>query len=302
LLRYALVALQVVLVGISLYFLHNIARALIRSAPVPEARIPPPEPVPERDLSYARYASIVKRNLFNSRSFQPAALTAAPEPEEDLDESKLRVQLIGTAATQPEALSVAAVLDESTNERMVVRKGDMVAGARVERIERKRIVVNNRGKREAISLDEEARAAPAPPPRRPGVRARPRARGRTPSGSLAGRVRQLAQKAEEASSGRAPTPRSAGPVSILTQARMLPSYDEDGELRGLKLSGIKAGSQLQAAGFQEGDVVRSVNGTEIASPAQGLRILREIDASEAVEVEVERAGELMALEYSPEAE
>jgi type II secretion system protein C len=302
LLRYGLVALQVVLVGISLYFVHNIVRSLLRSAPVPEARVPPPAPVPERDLSYGRYASIVRRNLFNSRSFQPAALAEATEPEEDLEESKLRVKLIGTAAAQPEALSVAAVLDESTNERLVVRKGDILAGARVERIERKRIVVNNRGKREAISLDEDGSASP-PKPAPPRARARPRARGRTTAGSLASRVRQLAQRAEEAGSRQATArPPIPGPVSILTQARMLPSYDENGELRGLKLSQIKAGSRLQAAGFQEGDVVRSVNGTEIASPAQGLRILREIDASEAVEVEVERAGELMALEYSPEAE
>jgi type II secretion system protein C len=310
LLRHGLVALQVVLIAASLYFAHRIVSRLVRSDPVPEASIPPVEAPPARDRSWSNYQVIATRNLFHSRSLAAVPAEATPT-EDEIEESALPVKLLGTAAVDPEGLSIAAVLDQSANLNLRVRKGDLLAGAEVVSIERRRLVVRNRGKLEAIMLDEEAPAGEKPPPPRS---ARPRppraaspASGRPANSGLAGRVQQLTQQAEGAAKpapALEPPPATLNTTptgSILTQARMLPSYDEGGALRGLQLSGIKRGSVLESAGFQEGDVVKSVNGTAITSPAQGLRVLRELNTGQAVAVEVDRSGENLTLDYSPGA-
>lgn len=298
-LRYGLLGLQVVFVGTSLYFIHSIVTAWLGVTPVPEPSIPAVGSAPERDVSMVRFEVIAKRNLFDSKTFEP--VVAVVEPEEKLEETKIRAELVATAAAEPPELSLAAVIDLETNDRLLVRPGDILAGAQVERVERRRLVLNNRGKREALTLEDEKQAGKATrakrnPPRRTASK-RPRRGPRKARADVAGRVRDLAKKAADAQAKKQPAEDQGG--SILTQARMLPSYDDDGQLVGLKLSGIKAGSRLAVSGFEEGDVVLGVGGTQIESPAQGLRVLREIRISDTVEVEVDRAGQHLTIDFAP---
>ena len=184
--------------------------------------------------------------------------------------------------------------DLSNKERLVVRPNDNLAGARVVRIERRRLVVDNGGRLEAVTLDEDDKAkAPLRTSKR-SSQAR-RTGGRTQTPNLAEQVRKLSRQAAARSK-----PRPSRRQSVLTQARIVPRYGEDGELTGLELSAIKPDSLLEAAGFENGDRVVSVNGARISDPAQGLKSFRGLSEEGGFVVEVERDGSLVELEYTSE--
>jgi type II secretion system protein C len=300
LLRSGLVTVQVALGVACLFLIYTAVESLVWARPIPEVRVPPPEALAAKDLSFDRFQVIEERNLFGTLSFGPAPVEVE---EEEIAESKLPLKLLGTVVTDPPLFSSATVENEKTREHLVVRVKDRVAGAEVVRIDRKRIVVENRGEIEAITLEPEEAAAAEPQrttaeERRRARIASRRTRARTTRPTtLTDRVRELGRSAREtqpeAAQGRPPDP-------ILGQARMLPSYGEDGQLEGLKVSNIRGGSALEAAGFQNGDIIRVVNGTEIASPTQGLRMLRNLGKEDRFNVEVDRAGEPVTLEYTPE--
>jgi type II secretion system protein C len=277
------------------YIVATSARALVSPPEVPELKVPDPTPVAVRARTFDLYQPIADRELFRGGP-KGAAKPAKPAVKRDakLAESQLHVDVIGTAFASDPALSVALVHDHTANEKLVVRAHDPLAGATVVRIERKRIVVDKNGILEQITLDEETGKQPT----KGRAKNQPRARGRSrPSKeeALSG-LGKLARKAEQA---KRPT-RRAPVQSVLTQARIVPRYAEDGQLSGLQLSAIRPGSLLQAAGLENGDLVVGVNGTRVADPAQGLQAFRELSSPDSFVLEVERQGSVVQLQYSPE--
>jgi general secretion pathway protein C len=279
------------------YLLATSLRTLLFPAAVPAVTLPEARPVEKVEREFDRYREIAGRDLFG------AGPTGAPPPiaraDEQIEASQLRLRLIGTAYASDPVRSVAVLEDESKRERMVVRTGYTLPGtdAEVERIERGRLIVKNRGRLEEIKFSEDtqapqarkargrrARAAATPPPR-------PEA---PPRGQIGDQLRQLAEQSNEARSAR----RRA--QSILTQARIVPRYGEDGSMDGLEVNAIRSGSLLEDAGFQNGDLVVGVNGTPLSDPAQGLKVFRQLATAERFVVEVKRGGGVERIEYAAE--
>lgn len=147
-------AVQVLLLAACVYFVYAAISPLVRATPIPETHLPevPPSDANAPDRAFDRFQVIATRNLFKTRDVpQPIAGPI----EEELEESKLRVKLMGTLAAEPPELSVATVVDQRKLETLSLRIGDEISGAKVERIERRRIVLDNRGKLEQISLEDD---------------------------------------------------------------------------------------------------------------------------------------------------
>jgi general secretion pathway protein C len=285
--------LNTILLAACGWVLATSVQTLLRPAVAPAFELPPAEPAPAADRSFDQYRAVASRKLFRP---PPKSVAVAPDPDEELAESKLQVRLIGTAAATDPAFSLAAVEDLRSRDRLVVRANDTLSGARVVRIERKRVVLENRGRLEAITLDEEdtPKARPSTPPRK-AVAQRTRGARRAPKRSVTDQVRRLASQANAAAK-----PVQQRPQSVLTQARIVPRYGDGGELTGLELSAIKPGSLLENAGFQNQDLVVSVNGSRIDDPAQGLKSFRTLGQAQDFVVEVERGGQTVEIEYTQE--
>lgn len=286
-LRIGLLTLQGTLGALCCYLLYSVGAALLGAAPLPEPRLPPAGPMSEQGRSLGEYAVIAQRDLFQTLRAAPE-----PEPEEEVAESTLRVRLIGTAVANPPSQSVASVEDEIRRERFAVRIGDRISGAEVVRIERHRIVLQNRGQLEEIAFPEE----PAPPP--PPVAARPGPQARAPAAARAGRgtlSRRLQRLADTTNQGQGTATRSRG--GLLNQARMLPAYDQNGGFEGLRINFIQEGSEVAEMGLQIGDVIQSVDGSELATPADGLRALRESQPGDAIELLILRGGQQLTIEH-----
>jgi general secretion pathway protein C len=216
---------------------------------------------------------ILTRNLFNASTLTPEP-GALPAAEEDLEATQLPLTLLGTAAAEDPGLSWAAIEDRESQQTLVLRIGDSVRNqAQVRRIERKRIVLEERGTLRELALEETADLAAAPAPRQQTV-ARNRTRGPrvTPPPPAA-----------------PPEEGMRSPAQLFSEARILPKY-EAGQMVGVQVSAIKPGSMFEKMGIQDGDTITELNGIRIDSPEQSAKILLEFTRSNSFKIGVDREG------------
>lgn len=217
---------------------------------------------------------ILTRNLFNASTLAPEAGALAAAEEEELEATQLPLTLLGTAAAEDPGLSWAAIEDRESQQTLVLRIGDSVRNqAQVRRIERKRIVLEERGTLRELALEEAESLAEAAPPR-PQIAARTRPRGPrvTPP--------QIAAPPEEG---------VRSPAQLFSEARILPKY-EAGQMIGVQVSAIKPGSVFEKMGIQDGDTITELNGIRIDSPEQSAKILLEFTRSNSFKIGVDRAS------------
>jgi general secretion pathway protein C len=262
--------------------------------PAALARAAAPAPRPK---GWDERKVILERNLFN------ASVLAPKVPEESLEEleaTKLPLKLLGTVAGGTDQ-SWAAVLDTETGQHMVVRLDDVLKDrAKVLRIERRRIVLENGARREELALEGDAgdvtqRVARATPTAGRGIRPR-RAAG---DPELDSRIRRLAEN--RFSVNREDVAEAArNPANLFSQARILPRY-EAGAMVGVQVNAIQPGSLLEEIGLQNGDTISEVNGVRIASTEDSTSVLRELsEATQFTVVVTGNDGQQRTLTYQLE--
>jgi len=219
---------------------------------------------------------ILDRNLFGAKL--AGEDLPPPEPDEKLEETRLPLTLLGTAAADNPVFSTAAIQDKSSKDHEIVRIGDRLEKhpeVEIVGIERRRVVLQNGARREELVLDEESTPAPR---QRTAARRATTARTR-PSTRISDRLRELRERAEAAEQ----SPRSA--ATLFSDARILPKY-ENGEMVGIQLSAIKSGSMYEKFGFKDGDVITELNGIQINNPASSAKLLSELTQADSFEFTV----------------
>ena len=265
----------------------------LSAAPAPApARAAPPS-VAGRDWSERKV--ILDRNLFQVSTLQPEA-PAAPEPaaeDEELEATRLPLKLLGTVAASDPRAAWAAVEETSRRERLVVRPQDkLLDKATVVRIERRRIVIENAGKREELALDEDGRPS-LTPVERASVAGRP---APAAAADLRERVQRLAEDSFQVQREEV-NEAIRNPAELFSQARILPKY-ENGQMTGVQLNSIQPGSLFEEIGIRDGDVITQVNGIVVTSPQDSAALLRELTESNVFEVNVLGAdGQPRTLSY-----
>jgi general secretion pathway protein C len=291
--RTAIRALNVALLILVCAEVAGIVRTVATSAlPVRPAvsSIPPAQPTELGRKTWKEREAILARNLFNVSVLAPAPVV---QPEEDLEETKLPLKLLGTVAGAPE-LSWAAVQDLQEGKHVVVRVGGQLQDrAEVERIERRCIVLQNGPRREKLCLEEDEVPVRRTANRRPD-RKRPKARS-----NVRDRIQRLAD--ERISLPRAGVEEAArNPASIFSQARILPKY-EDGQMVGVQVNSIKPGSMLEDIGLHNGDTISEFNGIQLESPEDSTEVMKELAGSSEFTVVVTGAdGQERTLTYELE--
>jgi len=320
--RYVSWAINAVLFVFCCYLLANAANEVFAALLTPslEAATAAPKPPAVARQSFRDRQAILDRNLFNASLLAPPK---APEPEpelEDLAETTLPLRLLGTAAAQPAEFSWAAVEDETDRRTVVVRIDDELHNAKVERIERRRIVLREGGALRELTLDEEEsgpqmgriqnralqarsnlaarrnrtaaarRGQPPTPPPTPPVEPEPDSESQSES------VRQVGENEYEVDRNEAQD-LMRNPTNLFSQARILPKY-ADGEMVGLQVNGIKSGSLFEEIGLESGDVITRLNGITINDPTESAKVLSEFSEADSFTVDVERGdGSVDTIEF-----
>ena len=245
-------------------------------AAVAPAQVAPP---PAQPREWNQRKAIIDRNVFDAKTL--ASFEPEPEPEpENLEETKLPVRLVGTQAHSVRENSKAVLADGSGRNWELLWEGDELSrhdGVQLVRIERRRVVLDNKGRREELRLDE---ATNEPTQRRPDRSSRRRSRrasnprNDTPA-PIAERLKQL--RRDSGGSSR-------GVGSILSQGRPVPKW-EDGQLVGMELRDVEAGGLYERVGLSEGDVITAVNGIQLDNAADASRVLSELSSADSLEIE-----------------
>ncbi|MFI5316937.1 MAG: type II secretion system protein N [Myxococcota bacterium] len=241
-------ALQIALGIACLAVVYSAVVPVVGAAAVPAARVPPIEPPPAHDASSAQYGVIAARNLFRARAAEVAA------PTEDLKESQLRLKLCGTFAASTPEKSVACIDDQTAQKRRAYRVNEQITdGVKLISVERRRAVIDNRGAREQLTMEETASAGailPGAPKPAPVPASAPR-----PAQKLSDRLSDLKEQQKLNDVVRPKL------QDVLNSAQLSPVYDDSGQFGGVKLTNIRPGGAF--TGLAENSVCFELNGTKL---------------------------------------
>ena len=203
---------------------------------------------------------ILTRNLFNVSTLSPTTVT---DLDEEYEKTKLPLRLLGTAAAEDKALSWAAIEDLETKQHLVVRiDSEIKGGARVLKIERRRIVLQNGGRREELALEGDVPAAA------------PRTAQRGPRPAARANLERLAENRFAVNRSEVQN-LATNPSALFSQARILPKY-EGGQMVGVQVSAIKPGSLFEQAGLQNGDTITEINGQPVSGPEGAPQLFQKL--------------------------
>jgi len=283
-------ALNLVLLGASCYLAAHVLTEVGAEALEP----PPIQPEAQRVSSPTQTLpadpdAILARNLFGAQLAGETPADGAEETDsglEDLEATQLPLKLLGTAASTDPERSRASIEDTKNRTNLVVAIGDRVEGhkrVRVKNIDRRRVVLDNAGKLEELALDENGDGP-----------AMPRQRARRPSRS----PRRNATASRETLNDRLAKLNGQdgqGLSKILSSARIVPHYGEDGQMAGMKVDAIKSDSLLQKVGLLNGDVITEVNGISVDRLDATGAIFEELSSAEEIDVAATRNGQTVFL-------
>ena len=192
--------------------------------------------------------------------------------EANLAPSNLNITLTGVAV-QPRG-GCALVVVQGQPESAYCVGEELAPGARLDAVEKDRIVILRNGQREAVTLKDLEKTAGliVPPPVLPPI-VQPGASG----GQVVDR-RQLQQQ--------------LGKPEFLSQALIVPNPDG-----GFLVRQVQPGSLYEKLGLRQGDVIRNVNGQTLTSMDDVMRLYQQFGSAQRVLVEVQRQGRNETLYY-----
>jgi len=225
------------------------------------------------------YRAILERNLFAIKTDE-SARGKEGDLLANLDKlalTSLNCTLIGTVINET-GPSWAVIRDNQSKREEKVSVGSMFGEAKVVLILRNKVVLNLNGKDELLVMGIERI-----------------------------RAERLAQ--EKAGKEQTPGEGSTYKVSkefvrdsmndlakIMSTVRVRP-YVKDGKPQGFQISRLKEGSLLKTMGFQDEDIIRSINGQDIRSPEDAMKLYNTLKDSSFFNITIVRNNQPMTLNY-----
>ena len=225
---------------------------------------------------YAAYRAILQRNLFKTQTDQGTVPQQAQINLEDMKKTKLQLKLWGTVTGNTQQ-SYAVIEDTQKREQNLYRVGDSVQDATVKAILRAKVVLTVNGQDEVLAMEDMQVGAPS----------RSVASRRSPSAA------SRPTRAQRVSLRRNMIDQAIQDVGKLaTEIRIQPSEN------GLALSNIKPNSIFRRMGLRNGDVLKSVDGQQIRSVDDALKLYESLKSADNVTVELQRRGRDRTINYN----
>ena len=245
----------------------------------------------DASASRGAYNTVTSRNIFASSGLIPDPLVdkSKPDAQKDADPvlSSLPLTLIGTLVHSNPAKSIAAIEIKGKNQVISYSAGKEIEGmANIMSVERQRVVFRNlnSNRLEFIEMKQDSKVAFG---------------GAKPASATGGKE---VQKVGENNFviKRADLLKYTNDLSsILMQARAVPNREPGtGAINGFRILDMQPGSIYEQLGIQRMDVIRSVDGNPVDSPAKAMELYNALKNSPKVSIQVERNGKTENLSYS----
>lgn len=238
---------------------------------------------------------IKDRNVFNSEG----AFPDEPDPSEiqaqqalvfnenaPCSKTTLNIELRGTIYLGESGDSLATIQEKSYSQADIYKAGDVVIGsenAKIHRVEQKKVIINNNGKKECLELDAD-------------------------QGLLASNGAGSSDVGVTPTYGGEETPDEGGPTCTsavleakyvkeeigagfdraLNKGRVVP-HSKDGQHVGFKIIGVERSGIFAKACLRSGDVITQVNDT-VLQPDQGFTFYQAFQEEQRIRVNLLRNG------------
>ncbi len=273
---FIIVTLGVYLISTVVVFYTNWTTARLAPPFVEEAASVDAASRTDRPLDF--YRAVWERNLFSVK-VQEDELERRRKLMDQIDRlalTSLNCTLIGTIIHEG-AGSWAVIMDNQSGKQDRYTVGDEFRNAEVVMILRNQVVLNINGKNERLIMGiEKIRAEDQD--LEPGA-------AESPGGVETYKISKdfVAQSVNNI-------------AQIMSTVRVKPHF-EDGKPAGFRVSNIKSESVLKTMGFQEGDVIRSVNGQEIRTAEDVMRLYNTLKDSSFFGIGLVRNGQPTTLNF-----
>jgi len=221
------------------------------------------------------YHTIVERNLFNTLKKE----TSQPIPLkiETLKQTELNLKLWGTVTGL--AGKPYAVIEEAKGKQQnLYRVGDTVQNATVKMILREKVILSVNGKDEILEIEH----------------ARSLAGSRRPYKTVRKSRRQ------KITLKRSQIENSIKNVNELMKQVKIRPHTENGQAVGLRLASIQRGSIFRRMGLRSGDVITGVNGSNLVSVDDALKLYENMKSSSNMSIDIKRRGRNRTIDYNIE--
>lgn len=297
-----IMALNVLLVIILAYFAARSVNDIV-------AMRLAPEPAPPQVSSFAAqsgatahprpyYEGIVQRDIFN---LVPEVEAPAPVVAEDL-----HLKLLGVSTMS--GGKPFAIVEDRTGQQALYRVGEQIpsAGKLIE-VASDRIIIEHAGRRVAVALPKDELPGPVTGPS--GVPVQPAVEGDdnppddTGDGGQASADEDFDPNVTDLGENKYAIPRSTidhslkNMAELFTEIRAIPNM-RNGKTNGFSLSEIAPGSVFDEMGFEEGDLLSTVNGQTVTDPGQAMQMLSQLRNQHSITVQVSRDGKPVTLTYT----
>lgn len=211
-------------------------------------------------------------------------------------EEELGIALLGTVAGSPE-ISRAIIKDLKTNELSLYKTGDTVATpswkgsstAYIESIEKDVVVLLHEDQRKILELGTRESAAGHPVDNRHDA-----------DNAQAALSTNAAQAVETNPPTKSLT--TAGPklsnIEIMLTKAVIEPYTIDGQVEGLKITGLENMRGAEDLGLKNGDIIRTVNGHRLTGKQKAYQIFKKARSQAAMDIELLRDNETKTLSFS----
>lgn len=235
------------------------------------------------ETSVKDYSAIVERDIFGIADSSPLADKSLPDIVARSAEEELGLALLGTVCGSAE-VSRAIIQDTKTKMLNLYKTGQNVAEARIKSIEENAVILLHNGQRKKLTLNRTGK-------HNENNMQAPSSQTFGESGKAIKPVLPVKQPLTEV-----PT-RTAHVVAMLTNVVIDP-YTVNGQVEGLRITGLENIPIAKAFGLKDGDIIREVNGHRLTSKQKALQVFKKARSQPTMSVELLRDGETKELSFA----
>ena len=186
-----------------------------------------------------------------------------------------------------EEVACAVIENVKTKLQDLYKTGDIIEGTRIERIDRNKIFLYNGEQREVLNLyvadnisdrvDEGTETVIAQKPE-------------------ASEVVNIISPTEREINKKAFLARVGGMEAILKTVEVSP-YLENGQEKGVRITGLEDLSMARYVGFQNGDIIQNINGSTVTNRRKAFQILRKARSQSSLNIQLLRKQQQKELSF-----
>jgi type II secretion system protein C len=248
-------------------------------------------PTSSLDTPVEDYSAIVEHDIFGSSSRTKKSLLGDNGVGPVLSaEEELGIVLLGTVAGSPE-ISRAIIKDIKTNKLSLYKTGDTVATpswkgsstAHIESIEKDVVVLLHQGQRKILNL---------------GTRESKQHDADNAQAALSNNAAQAVETNPPAQFHTSAGAKLRDDIEIMLTKGIIEPYTIDGQVEGLKITGLENIRGAEELGLKNGDIIRAVNGQRLTSKQKAFQIFKKARSQAAANIELLRGNENKTLSFS----